>query len=110
MITTFPFSDNVAYARRIRGFSVAQLAAAVGVSPSAISHYEAGDRTPGADTLIRLADVLSVSTDYLLGRSADIEAGGAEAAATLGKLGQLSSEEQETVRALLDTLVERRTT
>lgn len=40
----------------------------VGVNKSAISAYENGLRQPSYDVLIRLANLYSVTTDYLLGR------------------------------------------
>lgn len=41
----------------------------INVSESAISQYEAGKRKPDYDTLLKLADIFNVSTDYLLGRT-----------------------------------------
>lgn len=45
-----------------------QLAALVGVSASAIGMYEQGRREPDHATLQKLAEVLHVSVDYLLGK------------------------------------------
>ena len=39
------------------------------VSPSVISAYEAGERTPSVEILLRLADLYQCNTDYLLGRT-----------------------------------------
>lgn len=39
------------------------------ISQSAYSHYEKGIRIPDAITLNKLADILDVTTDYLLGRT-----------------------------------------
>ncbi|WP_459195802.1 helix-turn-helix domain-containing protein [Wukongibacter baidiensis] len=41
----------------------------LGISQSAYNHYEKGIRIPDAITLKKLADILDVSTDYLLGRT-----------------------------------------
>ena len=38
------------------------------ISPSVISAYEAGERTPSVEILLRLSDLYQCSTDYLLGR------------------------------------------
>jgi transcriptional regulator with XRE-family HTH domain len=62
------FKDRVRAAREMRGFSQSELAEKAGFQPSAISHFETGGRSPSFDNLKRLADALSVSTDYLLGR------------------------------------------
>lgn len=41
----------------------------VNVEKSSISMYETGMRQPSYTTLVRLADVFNVTTDYLLGRT-----------------------------------------
>ena len=40
------------------------------VSPSIISGYETGERTPSAEMLLALSRLYRCSTDYLLGREA----------------------------------------
>ena len=44
-----------------------ELGKLVGVSEAAISHYETGRREPDQETIRRIAGVLRVTTDYLLG-------------------------------------------
>ncbi len=44
-----------------------QLASFVGVKNSIISFYEVGERMPSPEMIVKLATVLNVSTDYLLG-------------------------------------------
>lgn len=51
-----------------QGLRAHELAAAVGVTPATINHLEAGQSLPSLELLVRLADVLETSTDYLLGR------------------------------------------
>lgn len=46
-----------------------QVARLINVDKSSISLYETGMRQPSYATLVRLADVFNVSTDYLLGRT-----------------------------------------
>lgn len=48
-----------------------QVARLVNVEKSSISMYENGLRQPSYQTLVRLATVFNVSTDYLLGRTND---------------------------------------
>ena len=50
------------------GYSQKQVADIIGVSPSIISGYETGERTPSTDVLLSLAHLYKCSTDYLLGR------------------------------------------
>lgn len=55
-------------ARKKKNITLKRLGELVGLSESAISQYENGKRQPDNDTLIKFANCLDVSTDYLLGR------------------------------------------
>ena len=57
---------RIAALRRQAGMSQAQLANALGISPSAMGMYEQGRREPSMETLVALSRVFQVSTDYLL--------------------------------------------
>lgn len=46
-----------------------ELAKELGISPSALSHYENGEREPDIKTLTKLADFFNVSIDFIIGRS-----------------------------------------
>ncbi len=64
------FAARLRAAREAAGFSSQQaLAAALGVAQSTIANWEGGRREPGYALAVRLADLLQVSLDYLLGRS-----------------------------------------
>jgi transcriptional regulator with XRE-family HTH domain len=63
-----PFPARLVRARDLRGLSQIDLAKKAGIPPSSVSHFEAGTRKPSFDNLRRIANVLAVSTDYLLGR------------------------------------------
>ncbi len=71
-----------------------QLAARIGLAISAVSSYESGSRYPSFETLIKLARIFHVSTDYLLGltekRSIDVTG--------------LTDEEIELISQLVDKL------
>ena len=60
------FGNRLARLRRQRGWNQSQLAVRLGVSASTIGMYEQGRREPDCRTLIALAAILEVSTDYLL--------------------------------------------
>lgn len=60
--------NNIRTKRRLLNMTMKQLAAKVGVTEAAISHYETGRREPDPDMLGRIANALGVSVDYLLGR------------------------------------------
>lgn len=55
--------------REERNYSQKELAEAIHVSTSTISHYENGTREPDTSTLVQLSEYLNVSTDYLTGRA-----------------------------------------
>ena len=57
---------RIAALRREAGLSQAELAARLGVSPSAMGMYEQGRREPSAQLLVALARELGVTTDFLL--------------------------------------------
>lgn len=52
------------------GFSQKQVAEKIGISPSIVSGYETGERTPSTEILLSLSYLYNVSTDYLLGKQA----------------------------------------
>lgn len=57
--------------RAQNGFSQRQVALRIGVSPSIVSGYETGERTPSTENILALSYLYKCSTDYLLGRSID---------------------------------------
>lgn len=57
---------RIALLRAEKGWSQAELARRIGVSTSAVGMYEQGRREPSLDLLVRLAQELGVTTDYLL--------------------------------------------
>ena len=57
---------RIAALRRQMGMSQAQLAARLGVSPSAVGMYEQGRREPSADVLVQMGRLFGVSVDYIL--------------------------------------------
>lgn len=58
---------NLSDARKRRGLSGKEVAAALGVTAAALSNYEHGIRPITADKLISLSGIYDCSTDYLLG-------------------------------------------
>lgn len=44
-----------------------ELAEEIEVTPSAINQYEKGDKVPSSEKIIKLAKILGISSDYLLG-------------------------------------------
>ena len=53
------------------GYSQKQVAEKLRISPSVVSSYETGERTPSTDVLLSLSYLYGCSTDYLLGKQVD---------------------------------------
>lgn len=55
--------------RKEKGISQLKLALILNTSQNTISRYETGEREPGINELIKLAEYFNVSIDYLVGRT-----------------------------------------
>jgi transcriptional regulator with XRE-family HTH domain len=64
--TALPLGERLKQLRHERSWSQADLAAKVSADPGQISRYENGHMTPSAEAVVKLAEVLDVSCDYLL--------------------------------------------
>lgn len=99
--------------REENGFTSQQaLADHLGISQSTIGNWEAGSRKPDYDMLTRLADLFSVSTDFLLGR----ESNHIHVASETGKLSPVELDlvaayrmASSDDRAIIDNIVRRYT-
>ncbi len=88
------FGNRVKQLRQQADFTQAELAKRLEVSTAVISAYELGERTPRVDTLVNLADIFKVSTDYLLGIKAQPTSG----------LDGLSSDEMQAIQTIVQSL------
>jgi len=61
-----------------RSVSQTDLAAAMGVSRSAVAMWETGRSSPDNTMLLRLAEYFDVTVDYLLGRDSELPEGSAQ--------------------------------
>ena len=61
------FNENLKIARERKGISQKEMAESIGVAKSTYSLYESGNREPNVQTIKKIADILSVSADELLG-------------------------------------------
>ena len=68
------FRERLRMARRVRDITQEQLAEMAEISRAMVGRYESSDQLPALDTLVRIADALGVSTDYLLGRTEAMDA------------------------------------
>jgi transcriptional regulator with XRE-family HTH domain len=62
------FRTRLALQREQRCLTQAELGAKAGIAPGAVSHFETGQRLPSLESIVRLADALECSVDFLLGR------------------------------------------
>ncbi|AQS57025.1 helix-turn-helix domain-containing protein [Novibacillus thermophilus] len=63
--------NRIKLRRNIKGWSQRELARRVGLNYSVMNRIESGKRPVGDTELRKIAEVLDVSTDYLLGRTDD---------------------------------------
>ncbi|WP_028545777.1 helix-turn-helix domain-containing protein [Paenibacillus taiwanensis] len=61
--------NRIAELREAKGWTQEDLAAKLGITRAALSHYEKNRRKPDFETLTLLADCFEVSIDYLVGRT-----------------------------------------
>ena len=59
--------------RKKKGISQLRLATDLNTTQNTISRYETGEREPGINELIKIADYFHVSVDYLIGRTENPE-------------------------------------
>ena len=83
--------------RKEKRLTQKQLASMIGVQHSVISFYEVGDRIPSVEIIIKLAAVLHVSADYLLG---------IEKKDTIDISG-LSDEDKKLIRSMINNIREK---
>lgn len=63
----YTFAKILKSHRKAAGYNQAEAAEKLLVSRSAYNHYETGDRTPGTETLIRIAALYNMNPNDLLG-------------------------------------------
>mgnify|MGYP001780502376 CR=1 FL=1 len=63
------FSQRLNATRKSKGITAQQMADFLGIHIRAYRKYESGDTQPNLNNLVKMADFLNVSTDYLLCRT-----------------------------------------
>lgn len=85
-------------AMRIKfGLSQKQVADRLGVSPSIVSAYETGERTPSTEVILSLAYLYQCSTDYLLDKKQN------DTASVINVDG-LTDKQLKAIRSLIDSI------
>jgi len=67
------FNHRLRSSRLKNKYTQQNMADLLDISLNAYQKYEQAERTPSFDTLVKIADILAVPTDYLLGRDAFLE-------------------------------------
>lgn len=83
------------------GLTQSQLADKAKLPTGSISHFETGERKPSFENLVKLAEALSVSTDFLLGRESDAKPAGEEVMALFRDVGNATEADREFIRDIL---------
>ena len=104
VLSTRKFEERLRMAREFRKLNQSELASRAGLQASAVSHFETGSRKPSFDNLRRLADALRVTTDYLLGRSDDMETLSTSVDRLHRRYAGLSTEYQEMADEFIEML------
>lgn len=62
------FNKRLNQVRKSKGITAQQIADSLHINIRSYRAYESADRSPSLEMLVKIADILEVSTDYLLCR------------------------------------------
>ena len=62
------FCERLKKIRHEKGLTAQHMEECLGMMMRSYRNYESGDREPSIDTIVKIADILDVSLDYLLCR------------------------------------------
>jgi transcriptional regulator with XRE-family HTH domain len=105
------FAERLKELRMQRGLSQVQLAALIDVSPRVYNRWERGGALPRLDFVVKIADILQVTLDELIGRAApqdpDFKLKNPKLHSLYREIDRLSAEDQHALMVLLDSLIKR---
>ena len=108
MVSPSIFGQRLREARTLRGWTQEQLAKESGISAAVISHFETGTRQrASAANLVKLATGLSISVDYLLGRTDQAELRDDRVHATFRRLSVASADTIDQAVRVVEALLDR---
>ncbi len=102
------FMSRLRELRESKGLSQGELAKMAGLKPASISHFETGQRSPSFANLRKLADALSTTIDYLMGREEVQRPAGDTADVLLRSFNKLDPIDQKWVADMVAGFVARR--
>ena len=100
--------ERIKQLRKEAGWSQGDLGGRIGTDSQRVSRYENGRITPSVDALVRIAEALDVSIDYLLVEDAPrrpLHVADAALAARLADLAELAEDDRASLLHMLDALV-----
>ena len=100
-------ATSITQRHRIPHWPQKQLAATLGIRFEQLNKYESGMNSPPSDMLIKLADALDTSVDYLLtgNSSGDGQLASARLLRRFQALEHLAAEDQHTVIRVIDAMI-----
>ena len=104
------FPERLKELRESRGLTQARLAELLEVSPRGYNRWETGAAAPRLDTLVKIAEILNVTLDELVGRTeaiSQVEIQNPKLQALYREINRLSDEDQQALVILLDSLIKR---
>ena len=101
------FAERLRTARESRKMSQSDLAEKADLLPSAVSHFETGRRSPSFANLKALSDALRVTTDYLIGRSDDMQVSNAVSLKLLRHAEKMSDEDLDTITRMAEMMAKK---
>ena len=96
--------EHITLLRKQKGLSQADLGKAVGTSGDIIGRYERDEEKPSIEVVIKIADTLEVSIDYLVGKT-KVELDN-KLLKKIQDIQKLSAEDKAHVFALMDAFLQ----
>lgn len=101
------FGDALIQAREARGYSRTAFADLLGIPYTTLRNYETNQREPGHKLLIKIADILNISIDDLVGRTSKKDILSPAELEHIKKYRRIDSDGKKTVDMVLDQLVQK---
>ena len=101
------FAARLRIARDSRKMSQSELAEKANLQPSAVSHFETGQRSPSFQNLKALSDALNVTTDYLVGRAEGFENSSSVSLKLLRHAERMSDEDLKTLTSMAEMMAKK---
>lgn len=103
------FSERLKDLRKQAGLTQVDVAERLGISQPAYASWERGLKKPTQDNLVKIAQILSVSVDYLLGNSEEVvELDNIELLFRMNSKGLTEEEKKVFKKELIEFMEERR--